>query len=261
MEPNQSYEFTGSTVDEAITAGITQLGVGPNDVLVEVLEEPSRGVFGIGARPARVRLKLLRQATPPAAAQPAPQADVDEEDEDYDAYEDDDAYEDTYAGVSGEDVAEDGKVAHQVVSELLEKMDIRGRVTVSQAEPDRDNESPPWVIDIEGPDTNILIGRKGETLAALQYITRLIASRRLQRRANIIVDAGGYKSRRGDRLEQLALRMAEQAVSTGEVVVLEPMPANERRIIHMTLRDRADVETRSSGEGEARKVTIIPVEQ
>jgi len=81
----------------------------------------------------------------------------------------------------------------------------------------------------------------------------------LQRRANIIVDAGAYKSKRSERLQQLAVRMADQAVETKRTVQLEPMPANERRIIHMTLRNRPDVETRSHGEGEARKVTIVPV--
>ena len=87
---------------------------------------------------------------------------------------------------------------------------------------------------------------------------RLIASRRLQRRANIIVDVAGYKSRRSQRLRQLALRMADQAVKQARTVTLEPMPPNERRIVHLALRNRTDVYTKSTGEGEARKVTIVP---
>ncbi len=105
---------------------------------------------------------------------------------------------------------------------------------------------------------NRLIGRRGETLSSLQYIIRLISSRRLQRRANIIVDAAGYKSGRSDRLRGLAKRMAKQAVEQGRTITLEPMPPNERRIIHLTLRGREDVITRSVGEGRTRKVTIVP---
>jgi spoIIIJ-associated protein len=103
-----------------------------------------------------------------------------------------------------------------------------------------------------------LIGRRGETLNALQYITRLIASRELQHRANIVVDAAGYKSRRMRMLRDLALRMADQATRTNRTVALEPMPPYERRIVHMALRSHPAVQTKSIGEGSSRKVTIIP---
>ncbi len=245
---NEPHEFTGSTVDDAVASGIEALGVTPGDVIVEVLEEPARGVFGIGSRPARVRLKLLRPPAPdPVEEAPPTVEEVDAPDT---------VAADTFTE-DGEPT--DGGVARQVLLELLEKMGVRGRVTIHRAEahPDEEDDNP-WVLDIEGADVNLLIGRKGETLAALQYIVRLITSRRLERRANIVVDAGGYKSRRTDRLEQLAVRMADQAISTGQTVALEPMPANERRIIHMTLRNRENVETRSAGEGDSRKVTIIP---
>jgi spoIIIJ-associated protein len=111
---------------------------------------------------------------------------------------------------------------------------------------------------VTGPNLSVLIGRRGETLAALQYITRLIASRELQHRANIVVDVGGYKMKRSRTLRDLAIRMADQAVQNKRVITLEPMPPYERRIIHLTLRDRTDVQTKSIGEGSSRKVTIIP---
>ncbi len=248
----EPLEFTGETVDAAIAAGLKALDAKPGEVLVEVLEEPSRGVFGIGARPARVRLKLMRVAPPPPVAPSHAQAPVSEEqptDDDDETYGDDD-------GVFSD---EDGDVARSVLLELLDKMNIRGQVTVRQGEIAKGEDNAPFILDIEGADANMLIGRRGDTLAALQYITRLIVSRRLERRANIIVDADGYKSRRTERLEQLAVRMADEAVQSGRTVTLEPMPANERRIIHMTLRERQDVETRSAGEGDARKVTIVPL--
>lgn len=248
MESNQFVEMTGDTVEDAVQSGLSQLGVGPNDVMVEIVEEPSRGVFGIGARPAKVRLKLLRQAEPP----------VDSDD----SFDDDDGDE----GLVGdeaepvEDHAEldDGEAAKIVVLELLEKMGLSGTVEITRSEPGRPDEPVPWLLNVEGDNLDTLIGRRGETLASLQYIVRLIVSRRLQRRANIVIDVSGYKSRRSDRLEQLALRMAEEAVRQEKAVSLEPMPPNERRIVHMTLRDRDDVYTKSTGEGDSRKVTIVP---
>jgi spoIIIJ-associated protein len=145
-----------------------------------------------------------------------------------------------------------------VLAELLEKMSIHKAMIVVRHSTDGDGENNPWLLDITGTDLNVLIGRKGETLSALQYITRLIASRELQHRANIIVDAAGYKARRSRMLRDLAIRMADQAVRSKRVVALEPMPPYERRIIHLALRNRSDVQTKSVGEGGSRKVTIVP---
>jgi spoIIIJ-associated protein len=139
-------------------------------------------------------------------------------------------------------------------------MEVRARVEVRRTQQAEDEaESPPWLLEVTGSgDLSALIGRRGETLASLQYITRLITSRELQRRANIVIDVGGYKSRRMSKLDDLARRMADQAVEQGRTITLEPMPPYERRIIHMALRDREDVSTRSVGEGQERKVTIVP---
>ena len=114
------------------------------------------------------------------------------------------------------------------------------------------------MLDINGRDLRLLIGRRGETLNSLQYITRLITSRKLQRRSNIVVDAGEYKLKRSYRLRQLAKRMADQVIQQDRTMALEPMPANERRLIHMELRDHEKVYTKSVGDGNSRKVTIIP---
>jgi spoIIIJ-associated protein len=104
----------------------------------------------------------------------------------------------------------------------------------------------------------MLIGRRGKTLAALQRITRLIVGRELESRARLVVDVGGFKARREKSLRRLAHQVAEQAVRTGRTVVLEPMPPNERRAIHLALRDHPHVTTQSVGEGDRRKVTVIP---
>ena len=249
MDFKNSVEATGEDVETAVAAGLKALGVGPGDVLVEVLEEPSRGVFGIGARPALVRLKLLRTSAPPPPP-PPPQVEAAP------------VWEAPEAGLDDEDVSaepgDEGAIAKEVLGELLQKMGVRGTIHVSRSDSKQQGESAPWVLDISGPDMRLLIGRRGDTLNALQYITRLIVSRKVQQRSSVIVDAGEYKSRRSERLEQLATRMADQALQQKRTVYLEPMPPNERRIIHMALRNREDVFTKSVGEGHARKVTIIP---
>ena len=238
----RSIEMTGETVEEAIAKGLAELGVGPTEVMVEVLEEPSRGVFGIGAHPAKVRLDVIARRAP---ANPPPPATM------YLAEEEDD---EMPASITTDEDAEVGRV---VLTEILEKMSIRAKIEVRRA--DGTEENVPWLLNVVSTgDLNPLIGRRGETLAALQYITRLITSRELQRRANIVVDVDSYKARRTSKLHELAMRMADQAVTQKRTVSLEPMPPYERRIIHMALRTRDDVTTKSIGEGDGRKVTIVP---
>jgi spoIIIJ-associated protein len=122
----------------------------------------------------------------------------------------------------------------------------------------QDEDTPPFILDIVGDDLGVLIGRRGQTLQALQYITRLIVSREVQNWVNLVVDVEKYKARREKALRQLAQRMAEQVSFGHQPVALEPMPPNERRIIHLTLRDHPIVTTKSVGKGEQRKVTIVP---
>ena len=117
---------------------------------------------------------------------------------------------------------------------------------------------PPIALEVDGEDLGILIGRRGETLAALQYILRLIVAHQEKARVPLTVDVEGYKQRRYGSLRELALRMAQQAVSSRQSRTLEPMPADERRIVHLALSVNPDVTTQSVGEGELRKVVIMP---
>jgi spoIIIJ-associated protein len=266
MSSERSIETTGETVEDAIAQGLAELGgVSPSDVIVEVLEEPSRGMFGLGARPARVRLKMFR--APPETAPAVPQVTettefskaLDDSFADSDESENITFLEDLKEYADEKDMDEDARIGKVVLAELLERMSIlRAVIVIRRAVAPKEGENNPWLLDITGSDLSPLIGRRGETLNALQYITRLIASRELQHRANLVVDAAGYKSRRMRMLRDLALRMAEQATRTNRTVALEPMPPYERRIVHMALRSHPDVQTRSIGEGTSRKVTIIP---
>ncbi len=137
-------------------------------------------------------------------------------------------------------------------------MGVRARIEVRYPEPEAgETEAPPFILNVRGKDLGSLIGRRGETLQALQYITRLIVGRELERRVALVVDVEGYRQRRERSLRRLAQRMAERVVRTGRRVVLEPMPPAERRIIHLALRDHPKVTTESIGQGDRRKVTIF----
>lgn len=149
-------------------------------------------------------------------------------------------------------------VAKEALERLLAGMGIEARVSLRP--PDLPEGQSPIVLDIRGQNLGILIGRRGETLRALQYIARLIVRRRLHQWSEIVVDVGGYKKRRERSLTQLARRMADRATLLGQAVSLEPMPAHERRIIHLALRDHEKVTTESIGEGDRRKVVIFPRE-
>ncbi len=228
-----SIEVFAATVEEAIERGAAQLGLPREALDVEVLDEGSKGVFGLTSRQARVRL-MLRGDSPRAPSwREEPAADSEEDGEALSA-------------------------ARGVVEALLERMDIDAAVDAAWGEASDEKDRRPLLINIRGGDLSILIGRKGETLAALQYITRLIVSKETQRSIAVVIDVQGYRARREQQLRQLAKRMAEQAVERGRTMILEPMPASERRIIHLELRDHPDVITESTGEADQRKVTIIP---
>jgi spoIIIJ-associated protein len=253
-EMKTSVEVIAATVEEAIERGAAQLGLPREDLDVQVLDEGSRGVFGLTSRQARVRL-VVRGSTPspappvvvatvgkPAvvapAARPVAFGPATEPD--------------------GEDDLEALSTTKVVVESLLERMEIDAAVDATWGEASDDRDRRPLLINIRGGDLSLLIGRKGETLSALQYITRLIVSKETQRSIAVVIDVQGYRARREQQLRQLAKNMATQAVERGRTMVLEPMPANERRIIHIELRDHPNVTTESTGEADQRKVTIIP---
>jgi spoIIIJ-associated protein len=150
----------------------------------------------------------------------------------------------------GEDVA---GMAKAVLQDVLSLMNVPANVVLDKSGSDVGN----IPLDIKGEDLGILIGRRGETLSALQYLVNLIISRRLKSRVGVVVDVEGYRQRRYESLRLLARRLAEQVRSTGRSVTLEPMPPNERRIIHLELKDNPDVATQSIGQGEERKIAIL----
>ena len=232
-----SVEVTAPSVEEAVERGAAELGVTPDAVDVQVLDEGGKGMFGLGLRQPRVRLTVKAAASSGGReVRPTPRTSETSEEDDDEAL----------------------RVTIDTLDELLQRMGVDAKVLAHWAEPTEPEAPRNVLVDVHGSDLSILIGHRGETLSALQYITRLIVGKELQHPLPIVLDVEGYRARREKQLRQLAQRMAQQAIERGRTMTLEPMPASERRIIHIELRDHAQVTTESIGEGDHRKVTIIP---
>ena len=144
-------------------------------------------------------------------------------------------------------------VTTEILENILSSLGVSAMVNLRQAQ--RDDLDGPF-FEIEGDDSGLLIGRRGETLRALQFMVKFIAGRKLGERVNLMLDVEGYQQRRNDSLANLAQRVAQRVASSGRAITLEPMPPNERRIIHITLSDHTRVTTESTGEGDGRQVVV-----
>jgi spoIIIJ-associated protein len=239
-DPRTSIEIIADSLEAALEQAAQELRLPTEAFEADIIDEGAKGLFGFGGRQARYRLVVKDGYTPAstdAFATSSSEADAD-------------------TGVDGDEDAL--RITQETVRELLQRMDIDARVDGRWGQADAPGKIQPLFIDIHGEDLSILIGRRGETLAALQYITRLIVGKELKRPVAVLIDIEGYRSRREGQLRRLARRIAGQAVETSRTMTLEPMPAFERRVIHIELRENPDVDTLSVGEGDRRKVTIIP---
>jgi spoIIIJ-associated protein len=231
----KSIEISARTVAEAVELALAQLGKDRDEVAIAVLDP------GETSDEALVRVTV-----------------VDDDDEGEKPA--------IMSGATRSTSEELSSIAQQTLEDLLERMDIHAYVTgvVSRVPGQKGDVEETLTLHIEGADEEamgLLIGRRGETLRSLQFMLNLLVSRRVQRWPQIVVDVGNYRQRRQESLEGLARRMAERARQTGRPVMLEPMAAYERRIVHLALREDATIYTESSGEGENRKIVIYPVKQ
>jgi len=200
-------EKSGKTVDEAVENALAELNIALDEVEIEIIEEPSKGLFGfIGSKPARVRVKVK------------------------------------------ETVARQAK---DFLSKIMSIMQLD--VDIALVEKDEK-----ILININGNDLGILIGKRGETLDAIQYLVNLSANKNIEKRKRIFIDIEGYRKRREETLKKLAYKLADKARQRGRNVILEPMNSMERRIIHTALQGRDDIYTFSEGEEPYRKIIISP---
>ena len=316
----ESIEASGKSVDDAVLQALARLRKRRDEVEVAVLQEPSRGTFGIGSKDARVRVTVRTSNSGASAATGAvitpemadailgPGDDIDEEiydevdegeeedeefeededfiDEDEDEFEEEEedeeaeeeepmpfiptsaavpsamATEHELANLADISVAEgemqevetptreDVEITVDVLQHILRYMNIQSTVQVRSTNP--------LTLNIRGINENLglLIGRRGETLAALQLLVSLIVGHRTKHRMRIIIDAENYRERREENLRSLALRVAQQVRNYRRSIALEAMPPHERRIVHIALSDSKDISTESIGEGDARRVVI-----
>ncbi len=300
-ETVESIEASGKSVDEAILQALSRLGKRRDEVDVTVLQEPSRGAFGIGSKDARVRV-TARAANVGAVITPEmadailgpdetfPEEELYVEDEEGEFGDEDEEFmdEDEKEGEFDEEeepapflssptispelaselglgdvsvtegemqevetpTREDVEITVDVLQHILRYMNIPATVQVRSTNP--------LTLNIHGIHENLglLIGRRGETLAALQLLVSLIVGHRTKHRMRIIIDAENYRQRREENLRSLALRVAQQVRNYRRSIALEAMPPHERRIVHIALSESKDISTESIGEGDARRVVI-----
>lgn len=157
---------------------------------------------------------------------------------------------------------ETAEVVRSILEKLLDLMGVDGSIKLETApvvDDEEDGEAAGAVVlNVEGEDLGILIGRRGQTLASLQYLVRLIAGHQTGSWAPVVIDVEGYKERRYQALQDFARQMAEQVKAKGSPFRMEPMPPAERRLIHLALSNDPDVYTESTGFGESRRVVIMP---
>lgn len=202
----QRIERTGKTVEEAVAEGLRELKAKREQVEIEVLEEPTRGILGLLSKPAKVRLTVK------------------------------------------ETVADKTR---SFIMGIIAAMEVDAEVTVAEKD-------DILAVEIEGSQLGVLIGRRGETLDSMQYLVNLAMNHTQEKMKRIVIDIEGYRNRREKSLRELAGIMADKARQRGRSIVLEPMSALERRIIHTELQGLDDIDTLSEGEEPFRKVVITP---
>jgi len=222
----EPLEASGKNVEEAVESALNTLGLDRSQVEIEVLNEGKSGLLGWGGEEARVRVSPLTSIEKVERTE----------------------------GGSSERADAIADTATNVLKTLLSLMNVEAKVEVVG----NGNEQSPFVIEITDGDLGILIGRRGQSLTALQYIVNFIVSRKLGSNARVGIDVAGYRKRRQAELESLALRVADLVKNSRRSITLESMPALERRIIHIALRDEPGVTTGSVGFGDSRKVVVSP---
>lgn len=201
----QTIEKKGKSVDEAIKAALDELSCDIDDVIIEVIEEPSKGLLGLVKKPAIVKVSVREK----------PEEDV-----------------------------------REALEDLLNKMKLDYRINNVEWEEGRVR------INITGKDMGLLIGRKGETLNAVQFILGLIVNRNREEKVRVVLDVEDYRKKREESLEALALRLSDRVKKTRKNVVMRPMSSQERRIVHTALQGDPQISTYSLGDEPNRKVVI-----
>jgi len=231
-ENRDSREFTGKNVEEATELALAELGVEVEEVDIEVVRQGKPGLLGFGAEPAQVRVSL-RGSSSGFARQNGP----------------------TQEGRTQDGpTLEVASLACDLTQELLVRMNTSASAHLRES-PLPSLSSP--LIEVEGDDSGLLIGRRGETLQVLQFMVNHLLQHQIGEHLPVVVDVEGYKERRYTAITDMANRVAERVSSTGRPVTLDPMSPAERRVVHVTLSDHFQVSTKSVGTGAERQVRVF----
>lgn len=229
-------EKTGKSIEEAVESALAELGVSKEVVDVQVLVEPAKGFLGlIGNKLAKVRV-TVRDGVQEVSAR---KVEVDAESK--------------QPNVARNTVSKEEALSRVQVflKDMFEAMNMDVELEI---EPKDDA----IAINVVGSDLGILIGRRGDTLDAIQYLVNLVGNKNIDKRIRFVLDVEGYRARREQTLQKLAVRLAEKVRRNGQEIVLEPMNPHERRVIHTTLQNNRYVHTSSQGDEPYRKIVISP---
>ena len=235
-------EYSGKTAEEALTSALVQMGLTSDQVEYEVVEKGSSGFLGVGSKDALIRVRK-KESAPAAEEVPFDMsifAGIEIPDDDDEL----------------EEASSAEEAAREFLSEVLPRMGVKATLEVSMDEENRVME-----IEVKGKNTGVLIGKRGQTLDALQYLTSLVVNKKSDEYIRLKLDTENYRQRRKETLENLARNIASKVKRTGREVSLEPMNPYERRIIHSALQNDPYVTTYSEGENLYRHVIVAPKEK
>ncbi len=253
----ETYEFEGKTDQDAIENACRELNLSKDQMDIVILEPGSAGIFGlVGGRKAKIKVTVKKEEPEtveeaPVAQTPVEEAPVEE------APELTATQEDVQPVTGSEKAASDDReheiaIAKEALENILALIPMEGITVTGKLEDGSIN------LNIEGDKTGLLIGRKGKTLDALQFIVNKIVNKSLEKRSRVIIDSENYRLRRQEFLVQMALKMGDKAKKIKRPVATNLLNPHDRRIVHLALRDDDELGTKGKGEGILKKVVIIP---
>lgn len=250
----KSIEKFGRTVDDAITEALIELGASTDEVEIEIISKGSKGLLGFGAKEAKVRV-TLKEAEAKDELEVQEVKEIMPEkismDEFIKTSKDVDDLEDTIVA-SEEEIEKVIKNAKEFLNKLLEQINIECTIKSEIVNGNRIS------ISLEGKNMGIIIGKRGETLDAIQYLVNIVANKERKEYIKIMLDTENYRARREETLRRLAFKLSKKVQKSRKPIILEPMNPYDRRIIHSALQDSKFVKTHSEGKEPFRKVVITP---
>jgi len=267
-------EKWGDSIDSAVEFALQDLKLTKDQVTITVLEEPSKGFLGIGSKLAKVRVEeIVKEKVKPEKKAEVKEVKAAPEIKEQQPKQNGEKKKKKEKKVNNENrkateiaLEKDIDLVSKRPDDLVENADHPAKAFLEQVATDMGIEVSVKVftnadsvyVDIEGKDTGTVIGKRGATLDAVQYLTSLVVNKDENKYIRVVVDAEGYRAKRELTLEKLAIRLAEKAVKTGKNVRLEPMNPYERKVIHTTLQGVPSVTTKSEGDEPFRRVVILP---